>query len=91
MTRKGVHATMVAMVMGTACLMTLAVAEAPNQHHQFRIAIPPDATNLVIGFSAMQGIAGAPVRRKETSGTVTDQDPPNRKIFIQLSLKPATQ
>jgi hypothetical protein len=33
---------MVAMVMGTACLMKLAVAEAPNQHHRIRIAIPPE-------------------------------------------------
>ncbi len=56
-----------------------------------RIAIPPDTTNLVIGFSAMPGIAGAPVRRDETSGTVADQDPPNGKILIRLSLTPANR
>ncbi len=56
-----------------------------------RIPIPADATSLVIAFSGMPGITGSPVRRDETSGTVTDQDPPNARILIQLSLKPGTQ
>ncbi len=56
-----------------------------------RIAIPSDAASLVIAFSGMPGITGSPVRRDETSGTVTDQDPPNARIFIQLFLKPATR
>jgi outer membrane biosynthesis protein TonB len=56
-----------------------------------RIAIPPDATSLVIAFSGMPGITGSPVRSDEMSGTVTDQDPPNARILIQLFLKPATR
>jgi hypothetical protein len=56
-----------------------------------RIPIPADATSLVIAFSGMPGITGSPVRRNETSGTVTDQDPPNERILIQLSLTPATR
>jgi len=56
-----------------------------------RIAIPSDASSLVIAFSAMPGITGLPVRRDGTLGTVTDQDPPNGRILIQLFLTPATQ
>lgn len=56
-----------------------------------RIPIPSEATSLVIRFSGTEGIAGSPVRRNEASGTVTDQDPPNRRIIIQLFLTPATQ
>jgi hypothetical protein len=56
-----------------------------------RVQIPADAASLVIGFSAMQGITGSPVRRDQTSGTVMDQDPPNRRILIQLFLTPATR
>ena len=56
-----------------------------------RIAIPSDATSVVIAFSREQGITGPPVRRDESSGTVTDQDPPNGRILIQLFLKPATR
>jgi len=56
-----------------------------------RIAIPSDAASLVIAFSGMPGVTGSPVRRDETSGTVTDQDPPNARIFIQLFLKPGTR
>ena len=64
---------------------------AVNAGTPVRIAIPPDATSLVIAFSAMPGITGSPVRRDETSGTVTDQDPPNGRILIQLFLTPATR
>ena len=56
-----------------------------------RIPIPPDAASLVISFSGMQGITGAPVRLDEASGTVTDQDPPNARIIIQLFLTRGTQ
>jgi hypothetical protein len=56
-----------------------------------RVPIPPDAPSLVIAFSGMPGITGSPVRRDEPSGTVTDQDPPNGKILIQLFLTPATR
>jgi hypothetical protein len=56
-----------------------------------RIPIPRDAASLVISFSGMPGVTGAPVRRDEASGTVTDQDPPNGKILIQLFLTPATR
>lgn len=56
-----------------------------------RIPISTNATNLVIGFSRDQGTTGTPVRRDEMSGTVTDQDPPNGKIAIQLFLTPATR
>jgi hypothetical protein len=56
-----------------------------------RIPIPSEATSLIIRFSGMEGITGSPVRRDEASGTVTDQDPPNRRIIIQLFLTPATQ
>jgi hypothetical protein len=45
----------------------------------------------VIAFSSMSGITGSPVRRDGTLGTVTDQDPPNGRILIQLFLTPATQ
>jgi hypothetical protein len=55
------------------------------------IPIPADATSLVIAFSGMPGIIGSPVRRDEKSGTVTDQNPPNERILIQLSLTPATR
>ncbi|HSP69354.1 MAG TPA: hypothetical protein VLN48_16625 [Bryobacteraceae bacterium] len=56
-----------------------------------RVQIPADAASLAIGFYAMQGNAAAPVRRDGTSGTVTDQDPPNGRISIQLFLTPRTQ
>lgn len=56
-----------------------------------RIAIPSDAASLEIAYSAAPGITGSPVRRDEASGTVTDQDPPNSRILIQLFLKPATR
>jgi hypothetical protein len=56
-----------------------------------RIQIPAGAASLVIGFSGSGGVAGSPVRRDGTSGIVTDQDPPNRRILIQLFLTPATQ
>jgi hypothetical protein len=56
-----------------------------------RIPIPRDAASLVISFSGMPGVTGAPVRRDEASGTVTDQDPPNGKILIQLFLTPETR
>jgi hypothetical protein len=54
-----------------------------------RFAIPSGATSLVIAFSRRQGITGTPVRRDALTGTVTDQDPPNGRILIQLSLTPA--
>jgi hypothetical protein len=56
-----------------------------------RIAIPSGATSLVIAFSRMQGITGTPVRRDAISGSVSDQDPPNGRILIQLFLTPATR
>ena len=56
-----------------------------------RIPIPAGAASVVIGFSATPGITGTPVRRDGASGTVTDQDPPNNRILIQLFLTPATQ
>jgi hypothetical protein len=56
-----------------------------------RIAIPAEATSLVIAFSMTPGITGTPVRRDGAFGTVTDQDPPNGKILIQLFLTPATR
>jgi len=56
-----------------------------------RVPIPASATSFVIAFSATPGITGAPVRRDELSGTVTDQDPPSGRILIQLFLKPATR
>ena len=56
-----------------------------------RIAIPSGATSLVVAFSATPGITDAPVRRDGASGTVTDQDPPNGRILIQLFLTPATR
>ena len=56
-----------------------------------RIAIPAGAASLVIAFSMTPGITGTPVRRDGTTGTVTDQDPPNGKILIQLFLTPATR
>lgn len=62
---------------------------AVNAGAPVRIAIPSDATSLVIAFSAMPGVTGTPVRRDGSVGTVTDQDPPNGKILIQLFLTPA--
>jgi len=62
-----------------------------NAGTRVRIAIPPGATSLIVAFSMTPGVSGAPVRRDETSGTVTDQDPPNGKILIQLFLTPATR
>jgi hypothetical protein len=57
-----------------------------------RIQIPAEAGSLVIGFFATPGItAGTPVRRDGPSGTVTDQDPPNGRIAIELFLTPATR
>jgi hypothetical protein len=56
-----------------------------------RIAIPSGVTSLVIGFSREQGINGTPVRRDDASGTISDQDPPNGKILIQLFLTPGTR
>jgi hypothetical protein len=56
-----------------------------------RIQIPAGAASLMIGFFGAGGVVGSPVRRDGTSGTVTDQDPPNRRILIQLFLTPATR
>ena len=57
-----------------------------------RIQIPAEAASLMIGFFATPGItAGVPVRKDGTSGTVTDQDPPNGRIAIELFLTPATR
>lgn len=56
-----------------------------------RVQIPAGTMSVIIGFYAVQGITGAPVRRDEASGTVTDQDPPNGRIAIQLFLTPGTQ
>jgi hypothetical protein len=56
-----------------------------------RIPIPADAASLVIGFSVTPGITGSPVRRDGAAGTVTDQDPPNGRIIIELFLTPATR
>jgi hypothetical protein len=56
-----------------------------------RIAIPSGATSLMIAFSRTQDVTGTPVRRDAVSGIVGDQDPPNGRILIQLSLTPATQ
>ena len=55
------------------------------------ITIPSGATSLVIAFSRMQGITGTPVRSDAVSGFVTDQDPPNGKILIELFLTPGTR
>jgi len=54
-----------------------------------RIQIPADATSLVVSFSRTPAVTGTPVRRDDTSGTVTDQDPPNGRIVIELFLRPA--
>jgi hypothetical protein len=56
-----------------------------------RIPIPADAASLVVSFSRTPGITGSPVRRDDATGTVTDQDPPNGRIVIELFLKPAPQ
>ena len=56
-----------------------------------RVQIPAGTMSLTVGFYAVQGISSAAVRRDETSGTVTDQDPPNGRISIQLFLTPGTQ
>lgn len=56
-----------------------------------RIQIPPAATSLVIGFSRTPGITGSPLRRDAATGRETDQDPPNGRILIQLSLTPVTR
>jgi len=56
-----------------------------------RIAIPSGATSLIIAFSMTPGVTGEPVRQDGVSGTVTDQDPPNGKILIQLFLTPGTR
>ena len=55
------------------------------------IAIPADTPGLIIGFSRAPGVTGTPVRRDTLTGRESDQDPPNGRILIQLSLKPATQ
>jgi hypothetical protein len=64
---------------------------AVNAGTPVRIPIPPDAASMTIVFSRVPGATGTPVRRNETAGTVTDQDPPNGRIMVELSLKPATQ
>jgi hypothetical protein len=56
-----------------------------------RVQLPAGTMSVTIGFYAVQGITGMPVRRDDLSGTVTDQDPPNRRISIQLFLTPGTQ
>ena len=56
-----------------------------------RIAIPSGATSLEVAFSRTPGVTGTPVRRDAASGDVSDQDPPNGKILIELSLKPVTR
>ena len=56
-----------------------------------RVQIPAGTMSVTIGFYALQGITAMPVRRDDISGTVTDQDPPNGRISIQLFLTPATQ
>jgi hypothetical protein len=56
-----------------------------------RVSIPAEAASLSIGFYAIPGAAATAVRRAELTGLVTDQDPPNGRIAIELSLKPGTQ
>lgn len=73
----------------TAGDATVFPSTAVNGGMAVRITIPAGATSLVIRFSRTQGITGTAVRRDAASGTVTDQDPPNGKILIELSLTPA--
>jgi hypothetical protein len=54
-----------------------------------RIPIPADAASLVVSFSRTPAVTGSPVRRDDASGTVTDQDPPNGRIVIELFRTPA--
>ena len=56
-----------------------------------RVQIPAGTMSVTIGFYAVQGITSAALRRDEASGTVTDQNPPNGRISIQVFLTPATQ
>jgi hypothetical protein len=55
------------------------------------IPVPSGANSVIIGFSRMPAVTGAPERRDTLTGRETDQDPPHGRILIQLSLKPATQ
>jgi hypothetical protein len=55
------------------------------------IAVPSGAKSLIIGFSRTPAVTGTPVPRDALTGRETDQDPPNGRILIQLSLTPATQ
>jgi len=75
----------------TASDATVFPSTVVNAGTAVRITIPAGATSLIIAFSAMPGVTGTPVRRDGSVGTVTDQDPPNGKILIQLFLTPATR
>ncbi len=55
------------------------------------IAVPSGTSSLIIGFSRTPAVTGTPVHRDALTGRETDQDPPNGKILIQLSLTPATR
>lgn len=64
---------------------------AVNAGMPVRVPVPPETTRLVVMFSLVAGAAGTPVHRDQLSGTVTDQDPPNGRIAIELSPTPATR
>jgi hypothetical protein len=79
MTKTSARASMVAIVMGTACLMKLAVAVAPNKEHWIRVPISPKCMNWYYGPDFM-----------EADGTQTKSNRPKYVLWNSDSAKPLT-
>jgi hypothetical protein len=79
MTKKGERASIVAMVMGSAFLIKLAVAAAPNQEHWIRIFIPTECMNWYYGPEFV-----------EADGTKTKSNRPKYVLWNPDSAKPLT-
>ncbi len=49
------------------------------------VQVPPEASDLVVSFSATPAaITGTPARREESAGTVAD---PNQRILVTIPVK----
>ena len=70
---------MVAMVMGAACLMELAVAVAPNQEHWIRVPISPECMSWYYGPDFV-----------EADGAITKSNRPKYVLWNPDSAKPLT-
>jgi hypothetical protein len=87
---------MVAVVMGTACIMQVAVAAAPNQEHWTRMRIPQECMNWYYGpdFAEADGTKTKSKRPKyvlwnpDSAKPLTFKDPPDRDFLLRRERRP---